>query len=426
MHYRKLVDHFKPLEVEPSVDLPLWGQRILLIVQNEPVPFDRRVWQEALALHSAGATVRVISPIGRGYETSYEVIDGIHVYRHPFPFEAKGLFGYFAEYGNSLFWQLLLAAQLFFRHGFDVIHASNPPDLIVLVAMLFKPVGVKFVFDHHDLSPELYEAKFARQDLFWRWLLMMEKLSFKIADIAIATNNSYRRIAIDRGRMTPRNVFVVRNGPDLTRLRTVPSNPAWKRGRSYLVGYVGVISELEGIDLLLRSVSYITQTIGRKDIQFCIVGGGTALSHYIAKAERQGLLEFVTFTGRVSDATLVEVLSTADICVNPDRVTQFTSKSTMTKILEYMALGKPIVQFDVIEGRYSSQKASLYAKPNDANDFAHKILKLLDDTGLRSTLGQVGRARIASELSWDLQVPNLIAAYKHLLLRNPSSRRALT
>lgn len=393
---------------------PLSGKGILIIVENLPVPFDRRVWQEATTLQKAGATVSVICPTGKGFDAPYETIDGIHVYRHKLPVDAHGALGYLAEYSAALFWETVLAFRVLRRHGFDAIHACNPPDLIFLVAALFKPFGKKFMFDHHDINPELYEAKFGKRGFFWRLMVFAERTTFGLADVSIATNNSYRDIAIERGGMKPDDVYVVRSGPNLDKLKRVPANPAWKKGRAHLVGYVGVMGQQEGIDLLLESVSHLVHTKGRTDIQFCLVGGGPALEELKAQSSAMGLDDFVTFTGRASDETLFEVLSTSDVCVNPDRVNPMNDKSTMNKILEYMAFEKPIVQYEVVEGRYSAQSASTYARPNDPVHMAEQIELLLADPERRAEMGRVGRARVENQFSWDHQVPALIAAYRKI------------
>lgn len=389
-------------------------RRVLIIVENLPVPFDRRVWQEATTLAAAGYAVSIICPKGKGFERARETIDGIHVYRHPLPFEADGALGYLLEYGTALFWELVLATRAYFTRGFDIIHACNPPDTIFLIGGLFKLLGKRFVFDHHDINPELYEAKFGRRDLFYRMLRVLERLTFLTADVSIATNESYRQIALERGRMRPERVFVVRSGPDLRRLRIVPPVPAWKRGRRHLVGYVGVMGRQEGIDLLLQSVRHLVHELGRTDAQFALVGGGTELEAMKAYARELGVEEFVTFTGRVPDSELLAVLNTADVCVNPDVANEMNDKSTMNKIMEYMALGKPIVQFDLKEGRYSAQDASLYAMRNDPVDLARKIVELLDDPERRRRMGEYGRERVVSRLSWEHEAPKLLAAYEAL------------
>lgn len=387
-------------------------RRVLIIVENLPSPFDRRVWQEATTLRDAGYGVSIICPTGKGYEARYEEIDGIHVYRHPLPVEAEGALGYALEYSVALFWEFTLAWKVLFRHGFDVIHACNPPDLIFLVAGFFKLfLRKKFIFDHHDINPELYEAKFGRRDFFYRLMLRMERWTFRTADVSIATNESYRRIAIERGGMDRSKVFVVRSGPKLDRLRIIPPVESLKNGRKFLVGYVGVMGKQEGIDYLLRAAAHVVKALGRKDVHFGLVGGGTSLDEMKAYAEELGISEHVTFTGRVPDQQLLEMLNTADVCVNPDVANEMNDKSTMNKIMEYMALGKPIVQFDLTEGRFSAQNASLYARRNDEKDLGDKIVQLLDDPQLRRQMGEFGRHRVIHELEWQFEAPKLLRAY---------------
>jgi glycosyltransferase involved in cell wall biosynthesis len=387
-------------------------RRVLILVENLPSPFDRRVWQEAGALRDAGATVSIICPTGKGYESKFESIDGIDIYRYDLPTEAEGALGYLIEYAAALAFTFFLSWKVLFRKGFDVIHACNPPDLFFLIGGFFKLFGKKFVFDHHDANPELYEAKFGRRDLFYRLMLLVERLTFRTADVSIATNNSYKRIAVERGGMSPDKVFVVRSGPSLERLKVVAPDPSLKRGRKHLVGYVGVMGKQEGIDLLLESARTIVEKFGRKDIHFALVGGGTSLEEMQALAISMGVGDYVTFTGRVPDRELLAVLNTADVCVNPDVANEMNDISTMNKIMEYMALGKPIVQFDLTEGRFSAQGASLYARKNDPEDFARKIVSLIDDPEKRRQMGEIGRHRVIAELEWRHEVPKLLAAYQ--------------
>ncbi|KGB83653.1 glycosyl transferase [Rhodovulum sp. NI22] len=390
---------------------PLAGRRVLIIVENLPLPFDRRVWHECRTLTAAGAQVSVICPTGKGYEERYEEIEGVHIYRHPLPIDAKGASGYLLEYGAALWHEMRLALKIARRHGFDTLQGCNPPDLIFLIAWPFKLFGKRYIFDHHDINPELYEAKFNRRGFFWKLMVLFERLNFRTANVVISTNESYREIALTRGGKAPEDVFVVRSGPDLTRLKLLPPNPKWKNGRQYMVGYVGVMGDQEGLDLLLAAAQDIVQSRGY-DVQFVLVGGGPARDEIEAMARDLGLHDHVTFTGRAPDHDLFEVLSTADVCVNPDRVNPMNDKSTMNKILEYMAFSKPIVQFDVTEGRHSAQDASFYAKANDTRDMADKIVSLLDAPDTRRAMGEYGRKRVQAELSWDHQVDTLIDAYQ--------------
>lgn len=389
-------------------------RRVLIIVENLPSPFDRRVWQEATTLHKFNYQVSIICPTGKGYEKKFEVIDGIHIYRHSLPLEASGALGYLREYSSALFWEFILAWRVFLTRGFDVIHACNPPDNIFLIGIFFKMFGKKFLFDHHDINPELYEAKFGRRDFFYKIIVAWERWTFRVADVSIATNESYKSIAIERGKMDPEKVFVVRSGPDLGRLRILPPREKLKNDRKYLVGYVGVMGKQEGIDYLLRAVRHVVYIMDRRDIHFGIVGGGTALDEMKDYARHLGVGDYVTFTGRVPDQEMLEMLNTADICVNPDVANEMNDKSTMNKIMEYMSLGKPIVQFDLTEGRFSAQGASLYARKNDEVDLAEKIVQLLDDPVRRKEMGEFGRSRVETELEWKYEVPKLLAAYEAL------------
>ena len=389
-------------------------RRVLILVENLPSPFDRRVWQEANALRDAGYGVSIICPTGKGCEKKFEAIDGIDIWRYDLPLEGEGASGYALEYSVALFWTFVISWRVLLTRGFDVVHACNPPDLFFLIGGFFKLFGKKFVFDHHDLNPELYEAKFGRRDFFHRLLLRIERWTFRTADVSIATNESYRRIAIERGGMSPDRVFVVRSGPSLERLKILPPENGLKRGRRYLVGYVGVMGKQEGIDHLLRAVQYIVHELGRSDVQFGLVGGGTSLPELKAYAAELGVADFVTFTGRVPDSEMLAMLNTAEVCVNPDIANEMNDKSTMNKIMEYMALGKPIVQFDLTEGRISAQEASLYAKRNDAVDLALRIVELLDDRARRARMGEFGRKRVREELEWHYEVPRLLAAYDAL------------
>lgn len=389
--------------------------RVLILVENLPSPFDRRVWQEATTLQQHGYDVSIICPTGKGHESTYEVIDDVHIYRYRLPTEASGAVGYLVEYGSAIYHTFRLARRVRRERGFDIVHACNPPDLLFLIGGYYKYVHrTKFLFDHHDINPELYEAKFGRRDLLWKLMVLLERMTFRVADLSIATNESYRRIAIERGGMNPSDVVVVRSGPKLERLRRSAPVERLRCGRRYLVGYVGVMGAQEGIDLLLRSARHIVVDRGRTDVHFGLVGGGTSLDEMRHLAVELGIADHVTFTGRVPDDEMLDMLNTADVCVNPDVANEMNDKSTMNKIMEYMALGKPIVQFDLTEGRFSAGDASLYAEKNDWRDMGDKILQLLDDPQRRKTMGRLGRERVENELSWEYEAPKLLDAYARL------------
>jgi glycosyltransferase involved in cell wall biosynthesis len=388
----------------------LEGKHILIIVENLPVPFDRRVWQQATTLSEAGANVSIICPIMNEYTKKYEVIDGIEIYRHPLPLEASGALGYLLEYTAAIFWEFVLSWKIFFKKQFHVIHGCNPPDLIFFTALFFKPFGVKYIFDHHDINPELYIAKYNKKGFFYYLMIVFEFFTFKTANFSIATNESYKEIAIKRGKMDSNNIQVVRSGPKLERLKILGPVQKYKKGKKYLVGYVGVIGEQEGIDLLLDCISIIVKE--RSDIQFAIVGGGTDLKKLMKLSESKGLSDYVDFYGRVSDEILLEVLNTSDVCVNPDKPTVMNNLSTMNKIMEYMAIKKPIIQFDLKEGRYSAQGASLYA--DDVYDFSKKIMYLMDNQEIRIKMGNLGYQRVVNELSWEFESKKLLSIYNKM------------
>jgi glycosyltransferase involved in cell wall biosynthesis len=388
---------------------------VLIIAENLPVPFDTRVWKEASSLQKAGYEVSILCPRGKGYMQGHEVIDGIHIYRHPMPREGNTPLGYVYEYGCALFWEFLYSWFIYLRHGFRVIQGCNPPDDIFLIALPFKLFGVKYIFDHHDASPELYFSKYGKRGFFYKTQVWLENLTYRTSDVVMVTNSSYRDLAVTRGGIAPEDVFIVRNGPDLKTFKAVSPNPALKRGKRFLIGYVGTMSIQEGLDILIEVAAHV-KNLGRNDIQFTCVGGGPGLTGLRKMTKDKGLEDVLNFTGRVPDEELLEILSTADVCVNPDKPCQMNDISTMIKIMEYMALGKPIVQFDLKEGKFSAGEASLYSDNcNQVADFAAKVLWLLDHPQERAKMGEFGRKRVAEELVWDYSVPNLLSAYQRVL-----------
>lgn len=399
------------------------ARKILIVVENMPVPFDSRVWKEARALQQNGYQVSVLSPRGHGCSRTHEVLEGVHIYRHPTPAEGNSPFGYLWEYACSLWWEFLFSWWIFFARGFHVMQGCNPPDNIFLVALPFRLFGVKFIFDHHDANPELYLSKYEREDVLYRIQLWLERMTYRASHTVIATNESYRELAQVRGGLRPEDVFVVRNGPDLETFRPVPPDPELKYGRKFLVGYVGTMSIQDGLDILLKVAAHIKAS-GRTDVHFTCVGGGPGLVQLRQMVKELNLEDCVDFPGRVSDEHLLRVLSTADVCVNPDKPCTMNDISTMIKIMEYMALGKPIVQFDLREGRASAGEASLYARADiGVEDFAAKILWLLDHPGERSRMGEVGRSRVENQLAWQFSVPHLLSAYERAFSKRAGLKR---
>jgi glycosyltransferase involved in cell wall biosynthesis len=395
----------------PTPNSRLPTPAVLIIVENLPVPFDRRVWQEARTLTAAGYRVSVISIKGRGFEKSYEEVEGIEIYRHSVP-EASGPLGYFLEYAWALAAEFFLALRVYARTRFRVLQACNPPDTIFLIGLFFKLFGVRFIFDHHDLNPELFEAKFGKRG-FFHWLVCLaERLTFRAANVSISTNESFREVALTRGHMLPQRVFVVQSCPDLSRNRLAPPRPELKEGKPHLVVYLGVMGPQDGLDLLIESIVWLVQERKREDVLFVFIGGGTELPNVRKLVKDRRLEAVVRFTGRLGEDAFAPYLSTADVCVAPDPKNPMNDQSTMNKILEYMAYARPTVLFDLTEGRRSAGDAALYARPNDPRDFAAQIEKLLDSEPLRRELGARGRQRIEEKLNWEIEKQSLLAAYQ--------------
>ncbi len=376
---------------------------------------DRRVWLEATTLTKAGYQVSVICPMARGWNAAYEVIDGVHIYRHSMPAEAhSGALAYAREYGAAMWHWFRLSHRVRRERGFDVIQGCNPPDLVFLLALWWRLRGVRYLFDHHDVCPELFEAKFGKRGLLWRVMMIWERLTFATADVSIATNESFRAIALRRGKMAAEDVFVVRSAPQTDRFIPGPGNPDWRKGAACVLGYVGVIGQQEGMDLLVAAVDHLVNKMGRPDIHVLIVGFGPHLPVVEQDVRDRGLSAHFTFTGALYDKALLEVLNVIDIGVAPDPKNAMNDISTMNKVMEYMTLGKPVVQFDLTEGRASAGEASLYAAGNDPVQMADCIARLMDDPDLRQRMGELGRARVLESLSWSSSVPHLLAAYDRI------------
>lgn len=394
------------------------ARRVLIVVENLPVPLDRRVWLEATTLAAHGYQVSVICPTGRGWDQPHEVIDGIHIYRYPEPVEAhSGAVAYAREYLHSLIHWFRLARIVRRERGFDVIQGCNPPDLIFLLALWYRLRGVRYLFDHHDVCPELFEAKFGRKGLLHRVMLIWERMTFGCASVSIATNESFREIAIRRGKMAPEDVFVVRSAPRIEKFEIGPADPALRKGAGTVLGYVGVIGQQEGMDLLVAAIDHLVRDLGRADLHALIIGFGPEVPNVQADVARRGLEAHFTFTGPLYGADLLRALNSCDIGVSPDPKNAMNDISTMNKVMEYMTLEKPVVQFDLKEGRASAGGASLYAAANDPRDFAQQIAALMDAPDERARMGKLGRQRVLDRLSWAHSVPNLLAAYDRIFAK---------
>jgi len=391
-------------------------RNILIIVQNLPVPMDRRVWMEATSLRRHGFGVAVICPKRETFTASYERLENIDIYRYPLIYEAgKGMAGYFVEFVYCWLATLWLALKAYANRPFHAIHACNPPDTFFALALLFRPLGVKFVFDHHDLCPELYLAKgHTRTGILYRGLLMLERMTLRSANAVIAVNESHRAIALRRGGVADVTVTVVRSGPRCEWADIPAPCPELKRGHAYMVLYLGTMGEQDGVDHLLRAIQDYN-TMAPDDTLFVFVGGGTDQPRMKALAKEMGLGTTVHFTGRIPDEQLRAYLSTADLCVDPDPCTEFNNLCTMNKIIEYMAFGRPIVAFDLMEHRRSAESAALYVSGNDDTALGRAIRMLLLDVERREAMSRFARTRFREVLAWENSEPHLIATYRNLL-----------
>ncbi len=389
---------------------------MLIIVQNLPVPFDRRVWMECQSLRSAGYEVAVVCPKGPGDPTE-EIIDGVTLFKYRAHAAGGGALSFVFEYSYSFVATAWLTAKAWRRRRFDVLQACNPPDIFWPIALTFRVLtGVKFVFDHHDLCPELFESRFqGGPKVLGRGLQWLERRTFKAAHHVISTNDSYRDIALTRGGKAMDSVTVVRTGPDPEKLRRCEPNPAWRGGRKHLVSYLGVMGPQDGVDLAVKCAAQVVHGMDRGDVSFVFVGSGDCFDELIKLRDDLGLDEYVMFTGRVPDDVLAEVLSTSDVGLCPDPKNPLNDVSTMNKTMEYMAYSVPVVAFDLHETRVSATDSAVYAKPNDVEDLAKRIVELLDDEPRRHEMGEKGRRRILEHLAWSRQSPAYVGVFDRML-----------
>jgi len=402
--------------------------RVLIISENAPVPADRRVWNISRTLTAAGWQVVIACAQGPDRDDApYEVLEGIEIHRYPLRPAASTL-GYAREYGQALWRLRKLVRRLASERRFDVVHACNPPDLLLLAARSLRRQGTRFIFDHHDLVPELYRSRFGRgEDLGYRATLRAERVAYRMADVSLATNGSYARVAVERGGMDPEDVFVVRNGPDLTRFRPVPADPAWRRGRAHLISYLGIMGPQDGVDYALHALAALREL--RDDWHAVFVGDGDALPAMRALADELALGDHVEFAGWRGDDDIRLILSSSDVCLAPDPPSPLNDVSTMIKIPEYMALGRAVASYALPESRVSAGDSALYAAPGDPDSLGRCVAELLDDPARRERMGAMARERIETELSWQHSEGALLAAYARVLSRpapSPAPARALT
>ena len=402
--------------------------RVLIISENAPVPADRRVWNISRTLTAAGWQVVIACAQGPDRDDApYEVLEGIEIHRYPLR-PAGSTLGYAREYGQALWRLRKLVRRLASERRFDVVHACNPPDILLLAARSLRRQGTRFIFDHHDLVPELYRSRFGRgEDLGYRATLRAERVAYRMADVSLATNGSYARVAVERGRLDPEDVFVVRNGPDLTRFRPVPADPAWRRGRAHLISYLGIMGPQDGVDHALRALAALREL--RDDWHAVFVGDGDALPAMRALADELALGDHVEFAGWRGDDDIRLILSSSDVCLAPDPPSPLNDVSTMIKIPEYMALGRAVASYALPESRVSAGDSALYAAPGDPDSLGRCVAELLDDPARRERMGAMARERIETELSWQHSEGALLAAYARVLSRpapSPAPARALT
>ncbi len=386
----------------------------VIIVENLPVPFDRRVWQEALALKRAGWTVSVICPATDRHPEKFEQLSGIAIYRHPLPVEARGKITFLLEYSVALIHEFRLLVKVWRERGFHVIQACNPPDLIFLLALPFKLIGKRFLFDHHDVNPELFEAKFQRKGVIHRLLLLFEKLTFLSADFVVSANDTFREIAISRGGKRPDKVVTVYSVPDKTRIRRVAADESVRHGKKFVLGYVGIIGDQDGVDHMVAAVEHLVRAKRFTDFHAVVVGDGPALASTRELAVSRGLSDYITFTGYLTGEALLRHLSTFDVGIIPDPVNVYNDKISMNKVFEYTALGIPSVAYPLTETRRLLGRAGVYANGIKPTDLANACHSLLSDDCLRASCSQAARRLAEQSFSWDKEEEKYIAAYESL------------
>jgi glycosyltransferase involved in cell wall biosynthesis len=392
-------------------------RRVLIIVQNLPVPFDRRVWLECRTLTEAGYEVAVVCPKGPG-DPAYQVVEGVELFKYRPYMSSGGATSFFAEYLYSFLATLWLTVKAT-RHGrFLAIQSCNPPDIFWPIGRLFRLLhGTRFVFDHHDLCPETFQSRFPNGSrALHRGLRFLERRTVRSADHVISTNGSYRAVVMKRHGVRPDRSTVVRTGPDPTRLKPRTPDPDLRRGRRYLVAYIGVMGPQDGVDIVLRLADIVVNRLQRQDVSFTLIGSGDCFNDLIELRDRLNLADFVEFTGRVPDETVTAILSSADVGISPDPKNPLNDLSTMNKTMEYMAFALPVVAFDLLETRASAAEAGVYATPNDVEELATLLLDLIDDEPRRRRMGTAGRNRVERELAWTHQAPRYLSVYDRFLV----------
>jgi glycosyltransferase involved in cell wall biosynthesis len=396
--------------------------RVLIIVQNLPVPFDRRVWLECQSLISDGHQVAVVCPKGRG-DPAYEVINTVELYKYR-PYAPGGSkVSFITEYAYSFLATAWLTLKARRSGRFGVMQACNPPDIFWPIGMALRALdGTRFVFDHHDLCPELYESRFpGGPKLPYRMLRALERRTHRTADHVISTNESYRDVAVKRSGKPASKVTVVRTGPDPDQLTRGQAHPELRRGRRFLAAYIGVMGPQDGVDIVVRAAGIVVHEFGRDDIAFTLIGSGDCFDDLVRMRDELGLAGHVEFTGRAPDEQVGQIMSTADVGLSPDPKNPLNDVSTMNKTMEYMAYELPVVAFDLRETRVSAGEAAVYVTPNDVHEYAKAIVALMDSESARAGMAKLGRARVEQELAWSHQRGAYLGVYHDLIARQARS-----
>lgn len=391
---------------------------VLFVVENKQIPMDTRVFKEAKALEEEGLEVSIICPNLNKEKKYHKKVDNIEVFQYFCPFEGKSFIGIIVEYSIAIFLILFKSIKIYIRKPFHIVHLANPPDFLILLFLPFKLFDVKILFDHHDLSPELFVEKFKKKNFFHKLLLLFERMSYKIADHIITTNKSVKDTCIKRNKVHGKRISIVRNGPDLNKLNLCKIKENFRKNRSYLIGYVGNIDKQDSLEKLVNSVEYMVKERNFDNFRVLIIGDGTNRPDIQNHTIQKELQDYFIFHGyEYNRKQLFSLLSNVDICVEPRKESEISRKSTSTKIMEYMALGKPIIQYNSIEGKFSAGRASLYIKNNDEKAFGDAMIELLKDKKRREEMGEYGKKRVEESLQWSIQEQELLNIYKAILFK---------